>query len=51
MHLPANSVLWGVTLSLYAGGLGIPIPENAVLMAGGYVIYQEICPFTASHQA
>jgi membrane-associated protein len=44
MHLPANSVLWGITLSLYAGGLGIPLPENALLIAGGYAIYQEICP-------
>lgn len=44
MHLPANSVLWGITLSLYAGALGIPLPENALLIAGGYAIYQEICP-------
>jgi membrane protein DedA with SNARE-associated domain len=44
MHLPANSVLWGITLSLFAGGLGIPLPENALLIAGGYAIYQEICP-------
>ena len=44
MHLPANSVLWGITLSLYAGGSGIPVPENALLIAGGYSLYQEICP-------
>ena len=43
MHLPTNSVLWGITLSLYAGGLGIPVPENALLIAGGYSLYQEIC--------
>ena len=44
MHLPASSVLWGVTLSLYMGGLGIPLPENALIIAGGYSIYQGICP-------
>jgi len=44
MHLPASSVLWGITLSLYAGGLGIPLPENALIIAGGYSIYQGICP-------
>jgi len=43
MHLPTNSVLWGITLSLYAGGLGVPVPENALLIAGGYALYQEIC--------
>jgi len=48
MDLPTNSVLWGITLSLYAGGVGIPVPENALLMAGGYAFYQEICPPAAS---
>jgi len=44
MHLPTNSVLWGITLSLYAGGSGVPVPENALLIAGGYSLYQGICP-------
>jgi membrane protein DedA with SNARE-associated domain len=39
-----TTALWGITLSLYAGGLGIPVPENALLIAGGYALYQEICP-------
>lgn len=43
MHLPSSSVLWGVTFSLYAGGLGIPLPENALIIAGGYSIYQGLC--------
>ena len=47
MHLPTNSVLWGITFSLYAGGLGVPVPENALLIAGGYALYQEICPSAA----
>ena len=48
MHLPAHSVLWGITLSLYIGGVGIPLPENALLIAGGYSIYQKICPVAVS---
>ena len=48
MHLPASSVLWGVTFSLYAGGVGIPLPENALIIAGGYAIYQGICPIAVS---
>ncbi|MBW1782239.1 MAG: VTT domain-containing protein [Deltaproteobacteria bacterium] len=30
-------------MSLFAGGLGVPIPENALLIGGGYAIYQKIC--------
>ena len=44
MQTVTNSVLWGITLSLYAGGSGVPVPENALLIAGGYSLYQEICP-------
>ena len=44
MKAATNSVLWGITLSLYAGGSGVPVPENALLIAGGYSLYQEICP-------
>lgn len=44
MKAVTNSVLWGITLSLYAGGSGVPVPENALLIAGGYSLYQEICP-------
>jgi len=36
--------MWGITLGLYAGGSGVPVPENALLIAGGYSLYQEICP-------
>jgi len=43
MHTPVHSVLWGITLSLFAGGIGIPVPENALLIAGGYALYQKIC--------
>jgi membrane-associated protein len=44
MHPATHSVLWGISLSLFAGGLGVPVPENPLLIAGGYAIYQKICP-------
>lgn len=47
MHPLTHSVLWGVGLSLFAGGLGVPVPENALLIAGGFAIYQKICPALA----
>ena len=43
MQTATHSVLWGITLSLFLGGLGLPVPENALLIAGGYAIYQKIC--------
>jgi len=44
MQTVTHSVLWGITLSLFAGGLGVPVPENALVIAGGYAIYQGLCP-------
>lgn len=44
MQTLTHSVLWGITLSLFAGGLGVPVPENALVIAGGYAIYKELCP-------
>jgi len=44
MQTPTHSVLWGITLSLFAGGLGAPVPENALVIAGGYAIYKKVCP-------
>ena len=48
MHPFTHSVLWGIALSLFAGGLGVPVPENALLIGGGYAIYQNICPLLTS---
>jgi membrane protein DedA with SNARE-associated domain len=44
MQTVTHSVLWGITLSLFAGGLGVPVPENALVIAGGYAIYKGLCP-------
>jgi len=38
------SVLWVVSLTLFLGGIGLPIPENPVLVGGGYAIYQKVVP-------
>ncbi|MBW1930260.1 MAG: VTT domain-containing protein [Deltaproteobacteria bacterium] len=42
MDITSKSVLWGVALSLFLGGLGFPIPENPLLMGGGYAISQKL---------
>lgn len=43
MHPLTHSILWGIGLSLFAGGLGVPVPENALLIAGGFAIHQKVC--------
>ncbi|MCP4666729.1 MAG: hypothetical protein GY849_10205 [Deltaproteobacteria bacterium] len=48
MAIAAQSVLWGISLSLFLGGLGLPIPENPLLMAGGYAVSQHISPLLPS---
>ena len=40
MDLSAESVTWGLGLSLFLGGLGLPIPENPLLIGAGYAISQ-----------
>ena len=42
MHI--ESVFWAIGLSLFVGALGLPIPENPLLMAGGYALFKNICP-------
>jgi membrane protein DedA with SNARE-associated domain len=39
-----ESVFWAIGLSLFVGALGLPIPENPLLMGGGYAIFTNICP-------
>jgi membrane-associated protein len=39
-----RSVIWVVALTLFLGGVGIPIPENPVLLGGGYAIHKQISP-------
>ena len=40
MELTARSFLWGIALSLFLGSLGFPIPENPLLIGGGYALAQ-----------
>jgi membrane protein DedA with SNARE-associated domain len=44
MEIYSKSVLLGITLSLFLGGLGFPIPENPLLIGGGYAISQQVSP-------
>lgn len=37
-----GSVIWVITFALLLGGLGLPVPENPALVAGGYAIYQGV---------
>ena len=41
------SLLWTLTLSLFIGSLGLPVPENPLLVGGGYAIFTKtIAPWT-----
>lgn len=44
----AHSYLWVITVTLFLGGAGLPIPENPFLIGGGYAIYKHACPSIAS---
>ena len=48
MDISTQSVLWGVALSLFLGGLGLPVPENPLLIGGGYAISQGLSPLFPS---
>ena len=42
------SIIWIISIALFLGGIGLPIPENPLLMGGGYVIYiHGISPITS----
>jgi membrane protein DedA with SNARE-associated domain len=41
-------VFWAIALTLFFGALGFPIPENPILMGGGYTIFKQISPFATS---
>lgn len=38
------SIIWAISFALFLGGLGLPVPENPVLVGGGYAIYQGLAP-------
>ena len=42
--LNVRSAFWAIAIILFLGGLGIPIPENPVLMGGGYVLHRHLSP-------
>jgi membrane protein DedA with SNARE-associated domain len=42
MHI--RSAFWALTFLLFLGGLGVPVPENAALLGGGYALYEQISP-------
>ena len=39
-----ESVFWAIALTLFLGGLGLPLPENPILMGGGYAIFKRLAP-------
>ena len=39
-----ESVFWAITLTLFLGGTGLPLPENPILMGGGYAIFKRVTP-------
>ncbi len=42
MTVTSESVTWGLGLSLFLGGLGLPIPENPLLIGAGYALSQNL---------
>ena len=42
--LKVRSAFWAITILLFLGGLGIPVPENPALMGGGYVLHRHLSP-------
>lgn len=37
-------VFWGIAVTLFIGGIGFPVPENPVLLGGGYAIFKRLSP-------
>lgn len=36
-----SSAIWLISITLFLGGIGLPVPENPVLLGGGYAIYKK----------
>jgi len=43
-----RAAFWAIALTLFLAGLGLPVPENPVLMGGGYALYRQISPPASS---
>lgn len=41
-------LVWAIGFSLFLGGLGLPVPENPLLIGGGYAVYLNAAPALAS---
>jgi membrane protein DedA with SNARE-associated domain len=39
-----QSVIWVIAITLFLGGTGFPIPENPILLGGGYALFKQISP-------
>ncbi len=37
-------VTWVIAVTLFIGGMGFPIPENPVLLGGGYIVFKQVSP-------
>jgi membrane protein DedA with SNARE-associated domain len=37
-----ESVFWAITLTLFLGALGLPLPENPILIGGGYAMFRDV---------
>jgi membrane-associated protein len=43
-----HSAFWAITILLFLGGMGVPIPENPALIGGGYALYKQVSPLFIS---
>jgi membrane protein DedA with SNARE-associated domain len=39
-----QSVIWVIAITLFFGGMGFPMPENPILLGGGYAVFRQISP-------
>ena len=41
--MKAHTYVWAIAATLFLGGAGLPIPENPVLIGGGFAIHRQVC--------
>jgi membrane protein DedA with SNARE-associated domain len=46
MKVPSVTLV--IALALFLGGLGLPVPENSLLLGGGYAIFKKVSPSVSS---
>ena len=47
-RMKVPSVMLVIALALFLGGLGLPVPENPLLLGGGYAIFKKVSPSVQS---